>query len=232
MTDYVFPPPPQPAVRIRGEVALFPVRRIFCVGRNYAAHAREMGGDPTREEPFYFTKPADAVVASGATIPYPPGTENFHHEMELVIALGKAAFRVTPEQALATVYGYACGLDMTRRDLQLAARDKGRPWDFGKAFDNSAVISDIVKASGCGHPARGAIRLAVNGTERQSSDLADMIWAVPEIIAHLSRFYRLQPGDLIYTGTPEGVGPVTPGDRLDGSIAGIGEISLTIGPAE
>ncbi len=232
MTDYVFPPPPQPAVRIRGEVALFPVRRIFCVGRNYAAHAREMGGDPTREEPFYFTKPADAVVASGATIPYPPGTENFHHEMELVIALGKPAFRVAPEQALAAVYGYACGLDMTRRDLQFAARDKGRPWDFGKAFDNSAVISDIVRAADCGHPAAGAIRLSVNGSERQSSDLADMIWAVPDIIAHLSRFYRLQPGDLIYTGTPEGVGPVKPGDSLDGSIAGIGEISLTIGPAE
>lgn len=232
MSQYVFPPHPVPAVAVRGEQALFPVRRIFCVGRNYAAHTREMGGDPTREEPFYFTKPADAVVPSGATIPYPPGTENFHHEMELVIALGAPAFRIAPEQALEVVFGYACGLDMTRRDLQLQSRDKGRPWDFGKAFDNSAVMSEIVKKAEVASVAKGRIQLAVNGAVKQSSDLADMIWAVPEIIAHLSRYYHLKPGDLIYTGTPEGVGPVKPGDRLDGFIDGIGEIRLAIGPAE
>lgn len=232
MTQYVFPPPPVPAVAVRGETALFPVRRIFCVGRNYAAHTREMGGDPTREEPFYFTKPADAIVASGATIPYPPGTENFHHEMELVIALGAPAFHIAPERAGEVIYGYACGLDMTRRDLQLQARDKGRPWDFGKAFDNSAIVSDIVRKAEVASAAKGTIRLAVNGTVRQTSDLADMIWTVPEIVAHLSRYYHLKAGDLIYTGTPEGVGAVKPGDRLEGFIDGVGEIRLTIGERE
>lgn len=232
MTAYVFPPPSQPCVRVRGESALFPVRRVFCVGRNYAAHAREMGGDPTRESPFYFTKPADAVVASGATIAYPPGTRDFHHEMELVVALGAPAFRLGAERALDVVYGYACGLDMTRRDLQIQARDKGRPWDFGKAFDNSAIIGDIAKANDIGHPERGVIELAVGGTVRQSSDLSEMIWSVPEIIAHLSQFYRLQAGDLIYTGTPEGVGAVRPGDELRGTIEGVGEITLTVGPPD
>lgn len=232
MTDYVFAPPPRPAVAIRGSAALFPVRRIFCVGRNYAAHTREMGGDPTREAPFYFTKPADAVVPSGATTPYPPGTDNYHHEMELVIALGADAFRMAPERALETVWGYACGLDMTRRDLQLAARDRGRPWDFGKAFDNSAVISEIVPRSQVATAARGAITLSVNGAVRQRADLADMIWSVPEIVSHLSHYYRLKAGDLIYTGTPEGVGAVVPGDRLDGAIEGIGTISLIVGDRE
>ncbi len=232
MTDYVFPPQPQPSVAVQGDDRRFPVRRIFCVGRNYAAHTREMGGDPTREEPFYFTKPADAVVPSGATIPYPPGTENLHHEMELVIALGAPAFRVGPEAALDAVWGYACGLDMTRRDLQAQARDKGRPWDFGKAFDNSAIISPIVPKAAVETVAKGAIRLAVNGTVRQQADLSDMIWAVPEIIAHLSRFYHLMPGDLIYTGTPEGVGAVRPGDRLEGAIDGLGTIELAIAEPE
>lgn len=231
MPAYVFPPPAQSVVPVRGESALFPVRRIFCVGQNYASHAREMGSDPTREQPFYFTKPADAVVPSGATIPYPPETSNFHHEMELVVALGRPAFRVTKDAALGAVFGYACGLDMTRRDLQATAKDKRRPWDVAKGFDNAAVMSEIVKADATGVLHKGAITLSVNGKERQRGDLSDMIWNVPEIIADLSRFFHLQPGDLIYTGTPEGVGAVVPGDRIEGAIEGLGTILLSIGPA-
>jgi fumarylpyruvate hydrolase len=230
MPAYVFPPAPQPAVPVRGEAALFPVRRIFCVGRNYAAHAREMGGDPSREPPFYFTKPADAVLLSGGVMPYPPGTSNLHHEMELVVALGRPAFKVTKDAALGAVFGYACGLDMTRRDLQGQMKDKGRPWDIGKAFDHSAVVSEIVRADETGVLHKGAVTLSVNGQERQRGDLSDMIWNVPEIIADLSRFFHLLPGDLIYTGTPEGVGAVVPGDRIEGRIEGLGSLSLTIGP--
>ena len=206
MSPYIFPPAPQAAVPVQGSAQQYAVSRIFCVGRNYAAHAREMGFDPDREPPFYF-----------------------HHEMELVIAIGKPALRVTPETALECVWGYACGLDMTRRDLQFKARDKGRPWDFGKDFDHAAVIGTLAPASVIGHPAKGGIRLTVNGQIKQNADIKDLIWSVPEIVANLSAYYPLRPGDLIYTGTPEGVGPVQPGDVLAGRIEGVGEIALTIG---
>lgn len=232
MTSYVFPPAPQAAVPVRGSTDLYAVRRIFCVGRNYAAHAREMGSDPTREPPFYFNKAPADLVASGSTIAYPPGTENFHYEMELVIAIGKPAFRVAPEQAIDSVWGYACGLDMTRRDLQNAAKAIGRPWDFGKDFESAAVMSELVPASAIGHPGKGRIELSVNGQLKQEGDLSDLIWSVPEVVANLSQYYHLQPGDLIYTGTPEGVGPVKPGDRITGRIDGVGEIALTIGQPE
>ena len=232
MSTYVFPPAPQAAVAVRGSAQLYAVNRIFCVGRNYAAHAREMGSDPTREPPFYFNKTPATLVASGATIAYPPGTANFHYEMELVIALGRPAFRVAPEQAEGCVWGYACGLDMTRRDLQNQAKEIGRPWDFGKDFENAAVMSELVPASLIGHPARGRIELSVNGQLKQQGDLADLIWSMPEVVSNLSHYYHLQPGDLIYTGTPEGVGAVKPGDHLTGRIDGVGEIALTIGQPE
>lgn len=227
--DYVFPPAAQASVAVQGRAQRYAVSRIFCVGRNYAAHAREMGADPEREPPFYFNKAPAALVASGATVPYPPGTQNLHYEMELVVAIGQPAFRVPPGQALACVWGYACGLDMTRRDLQNAAKQMGRPWALGKDFENAAVISPLRPASDIGHPARGHIGLRVNGQPRQSGDLQDMIWSVPEVVANLSQYYRLQPGDLIYTGTPEGVGAVQPGDHITGAIDGVGEIGLTIG---
>ena len=232
MTQYVFPPAPQAAVPVRGSSQRYAVSRIFCVGRNYAAHAREMGADPDREPPFYFNKTPSDLVATGSTIPYPLGTKDYHYEMELVIAIGKPAFRVKPEAALDCVWGYACGLDMTRRDLQNTAKKMGRPWDFGKDFENSAVITPLVPASEIGHPASGRIQLAVNGQTRQDSDIKELIWSVPEIVANLSEYYHLQPGDLIYTGTPEGVGAVQPGDKITGSVAGVGEITLTVGQPE
>lgn len=232
MTDYVFAPAPQAAAAVRGSRQRYAVRRIFCVGRNYAAHAREMGGDPQREPPFFFAKSPAHLVASGATVAYAPGTHELHHEMELVVALGQPAFRVAPHEAEACVWAYACGLDMTRRDLQGEAKQAGRPWTFGKDFEGGAVLGELVPASQIGHPARGAIELAVNDARRQQGDLADMIWRVPEVVANLSRYYHLGPGDLIYTGTPEGVGPVHPGDRLTGRIEGVGEIGLTIGQPE
>lgn len=231
-TSYIFPPSEQPSVAVRGTTARYAVSRIFCVGRNYAAHAREMGGNPDREPPFYFTKPAGALVESGATIPYPPGTKNYHYEMELVIAIGAPVFRVTPEVARAAVWGYAAGLDMTRRDLQAEAKAAGRPWDTAKGFEQSAVITELVRASDTGVVQAGAITLAVNGQEKQRGDLSDMIWSVPEIIANLSQYYHLHPGDLIYTGTPEGVGAVDPGDVITGRIDGLAELSLTIGAPE
>jgi fumarylpyruvate hydrolase len=232
VSDYLFQPFPVVAAPVRGEVALFPLRRIFCVGRNYEAHAKEMGVAVDREAPFFFMKDASAYVPSGATIPYPPGTSNFHYEMELVVAIGKGGFRIAEGAALDHVYGYACGLDMTRRDLQLQAREKQRPWDMGKNFENAAVLTTIVPASQCGHPTAGKIELMVNGTIKQSSDLSLLIHSVPVLIAHLSNYYHLQAGDLIYTGTPEGVGPVLAGDRISGSIEGVGSIALTLGPAE
>ena len=229
MTDsYVFPPEVQASVGVRGSRQRYAVSRIFCVGRNYAAHAREMGSDPDREPPFYFSKPANALVPSGASIAYPPGTSNFHYEMELVIAIGAPVFKVAPEAAEAAIWGYAAGLDMTRRDLQNAAKANGRPWDIGKGFENSAVITELVPASEIGHPKAGAITLAVNGVEKQRGDLSDMIWSVPEIVANLSQYYHLGPGDLIYTGTPEGVGVVKPGDVITGVIEGLDNLSLTI----
>ena len=231
-SDYIFTPPEQPSAAVRGTERRYAVSRIFCVGRNYAAHAREMGGDPSREPPFYFTKPASALVHSGATVPYPPGTQDYHYEMELVIALGAPVFRVSPEVARAAIWGFAPGLDMTRRDLQAEAKKAGRPWDVAKGFEQSAVLGELVRVAECGPMDAGAITLAVNGAQKQRGDLADMIWNVAEIVANLSQFYHLKPGDLIYTGTPDGVGPVRPGDRLEGEIAGLGAIALTIGPAE
>lgn len=230
--DSLFDIAPVPLVPIKGEAAGYPVRRIFCVGRNYAAHAAEMGFEVDREEPFYFTKPAMAITPSGSTIPYPPGTSNLHHEMELVVAIGKPIFRVGVEQASAAVYGFAAGLDMTRRDLQQAARVKQRPWDLGKAFEQSAVISAITKAEEFGTLGEQRIWLKVGGELKQDARLSEMVWSVPELLSHLSQFYHLGPGDLLYTGTPAGVGPVVAGDRIDGGIDGIEPLALTIGPAE
>jgi fumarylpyruvate hydrolase len=217
---------------VRGTDARYAVSRIFCVGRNYADHAREMGSDPTREPPFYFTKPATALTPSGATVPYPTETRNYHYEMELVIAIGAPVFKVTPEAAKAAIWGYAAGLDMTRRDLQAVAKAGGKPWDTAKGFDQSAILTDIARVSEVGLLEKGAITLAVNGVEKQRGDLADMIWSQAEIVSNLSHLYHLHPGDLIYTGTPAGVGAVVTGDVLVGRIEGLGEIQLTVGPAE
>jgi fumarylpyruvate hydrolase len=217
-----------PTVPVRGTDLLFPVNRIFCVGRNYEAHAKEMGMAVDREAPFYFMKSASSVVSSGATVPYAPGTSNLHHEIELVVAIGKPVFCATEEDAPAAIYGYACGLDMTRRDIQFKARDKGRPWDLSKNFENSAVISEIVRVSESGLIQSGDISLSVNKEPRQSGNVSDLIWSVPELIADLSKYYHLQPGDLLYTGTPAGVGPVERGDVITGSIDQVGEIEFTI----
>jgi fumarylpyruvate hydrolase len=229
MTSYVFEPLPVPALPILGSEAFVPVRRIFCVGRNYEDHAKEMGIAVDREKPFYFTKSPAAVALSGSTIAYPPGTENYHYEMELVVVIGAAAFEVAAADALASVYGYACGLDMTRRDLQLSERAKQRPWDLGKDVEMSAVLSTVSPAAVIGHPVKGRIELRQNGEVRQDADIGQLVWSIPELIAHLSRFYHLAPGDLIFTGTPAGVGPVRPGDRLEGSIEKVGDIAVTIG---
>jgi fumarylpyruvate hydrolase len=226
--SYVFAAPHQPSVDIKGRSERFPVRRIFCVGRNYAAHAREMGQDPEREPPFFFTKPADALVPNHATIPYPPRTQNLHHEIELVVALHKGGSSITKDRALQHVFGYAVGNDLTRRDLQFEARDKGRPWDAGKAFDRSAVISAITPASANSPVSTGRIWLKVNGELRQQADIADLIWSVPEIIAELSTLFELAPGDLIYTGTPAGVSALQRGDRLEGGVDGLDELITTI----
>ena len=235
MTDaaairYLFPPAPPVAIAVEGDDRLLPVGRIFCVGRNYADHAREMGVEVDREAPFYFTKPTDAIVPSGAAIPYPPGTANYHYEMELVVAIGAPVHDVPVARALDAVLGYAAGLDMTRRDLQLDARAKGRPWDLGKAFEQSAVIGAVRRREAFGTIGGQAIRLTVNGTVRQEARLADLVWSVPELVSHLSRYYHLAPGDLIYTGTPAGVGAVVPGDRLDGTVDGLAPVRLTITP--
>lgn len=231
MNDYLFPVSPPPAVLVVGENRLYPVTRIFCVGRNYAEHVKEMGHSPDREAPFYFMKPASALVGSGVVIAYPPETRNYHYEMELVCAIGKAGFRVSVDAALDHVYGYACGLDMTRRDVQLAAREKGRPWDLGKAFEQSAVVGKMTRAAACGPLGGKAIRLAVNGSLKQSAKLDDLIWNVEQLVSHLSRYYHLIPGDLIFTGTPAGVGPLAVGDRVEGTIDGLDPVDVTIGPA-
>jgi len=229
---YLFAPPSQPVVPVVGDDRLFPVHRIFCVGRNYVEHAKEMGIEPEREAPWYFTKPATAIVLSGARVPYPPGTSNYHYEMELVVALGGPAHFVSPQDSLRAVYGYACGLDMTRRDLQQAERAKSRPWDIGKAFEQSAVIAPIKRREQFGDIGAQRIQLEVNGQMRQTGKLTDLIWSVPEIVAHLSRYYHLDAGDLIYSGTPAGVGPVNPGDRLVGTIEGLPAVELTIAEPE
>jgi len=225
---YAFPVPNVPSVAVAGSDVRFPVHRIYCVGRNYADHAREMGVDPEREPPFFFAKPADAVVASGARVPYPLATQNLHHEIELVVAIGREGSRIERDAALEHVYGYAVGIDLTRRDLQLAARDSGRPWEAGKGFDQSAPITAIHRSAELGHPTSGAIWLKVNDETRQSADLSHLIWSVPEIIAQLSQLFALKPGDLVFTGTPAGVGRLVPGDRVSGAIAGIDEIALDI----
>ena len=231
MNPYLFAPPPVPSLPILGLPQRFPVNRLFFVGRNYAAHAAEMGFtvDKARETPFYFTKSASALTPSGSTLPYPPGTANFHYEVELVLALHRPGFGVAPEQAHELIYGYAVGLDMTRRDLQQAARELGRPWDLGKDVEHGAVCSELLPLPGQ-VLAPAAIGLQVNGQTRQSAHTEQLIWSIPELIADLSRFYHLQPGDLIYTGTPEGVGPVQPGDQLRGWVEGVGEVAVAIGP--
>ncbi|OHC66614.1 MAG: 5-carboxymethyl-2-hydroxymuconate isomerase [Rhodocyclales bacterium RIFCSPLOWO2_02_FULL_63_24] len=228
----VIAPAPIPAVPVAGSADSFPVRRIYCVGRNYAAHAREMGSDPERDPPFFFCKPADAVVPvpEGVTtdVAYPPQTANYHHEVEWVVAIGKRGRNIASDDANDHVWGYAVGFDMTRRDLQFALRDKGRPWELGKAFDQSAPIGPIVPATRSGHPTAGRIWLAVNGTTKQEGDLGDLIWSVPETIAHLSKYFELAPGDLIFTGTPEGVGPVVRGDLVTGGVDTLGQLSIRI----
>jgi fumarylpyruvate hydrolase len=230
---YLWTPPPIASLPVRGKTERLPVNRLFFVGRNYHAHAIEMGRpvDKTVEVPFYFTKSLPTLVESGATVAYPPGTSNYHFEMELVLVVGAPGFRVDRADAHKLIYGYACGLDMTRRDLQLVARDKGRPWDLGKDVEQSSVGSEVVPMGGTVLE-EGALALSVNGQERQRSDLSKLIWNIPELIEDLSKFYHLQPGDLIFTGTPEGVGALQPGDRVEGSVAGVGEITLTVGPAE
>jgi fumarylpyruvate hydrolase len=232
MTEPLFTVPTAPLVPVEGEAGAFPVRRIFCVGRNYAAHAAEMGNEVDREAPWYFNKSAHDSCLSGATIPYPLETANCHHEMEFVVAMGGPAFRVSEAEALTAVYGYACGIDLTRRDLQGAAKEKRRPWDLGKDFEHSAIIAPITPKAAFGEIGDQAIRLAVDGTVTQEARLSDMVWSVPEVIAHLSRFYHLQAGDLVYTGTPAGVGPVAPGNVLLGEVDGLAPLHLSIGPAE
>jgi fumarylpyruvate hydrolase len=225
---FVIAPPPQPSVAITGSDSRFPVRRIFCVGRNYADHVREMGNDPRSEPPVFFTKPADAVVADGAAIPYPSVTANLHHEVELVIALGGSGANIEAARALDCVWGYAVGVDLTRRDLQAAAKNAGAPWDAAKGFDDSAPIGAITPANAAGDPAAKAIRLAVNGAVRQSANTGEMIWTIPEMIAALSRTWALQPGDLIFTGTPSGVGPLVRGDFVLAEIEGLSPLRFTI----
>jgi fumarylpyruvate hydrolase len=231
VSDLLFPPQPLPTVAVVGTEARFPVNRIFCVGRNYAEHAKEMGAEVDREAPFYFLKHAGAIVESGETIPYPPGTRDFQHEVELVVAIGAPAWGVDVAAAPAAIFGYAVGLDMTRRDQQAAARAKQRPWDFGKNFERSAVITPIVPKAAF-TPASQRIALSVGDTPRQAGRLDDLVWSIAELISHLSHHYHLVPGDLIYTGTPAGVGPVVPGDVIVGSVEGLPELRLTIAAPE
>lgn len=226
----VFEPSVTPSVAVADSDDRIPVRRIFCIGRNYAAHAREMGKDPDRDPPFFFLKPADAVVEDGATIPYPPQTENFHFEAELVAVIGTGGVDIPEDRALDHVWGYGVGNDLTRRDLQLKAREQGRPWDLGKGFDNSAPIAPIHPVSAVGHPSKGAIKLTVNGEVKQEADLSELIWSVPEMISILSQSFALKPGDLIMTGTPAGVGPLQPGDTCVVEVEGLGACTTHIGP--
>ncbi len=230
--NYVFEPEALVAVPVVGIGEKFPVRRVYCVGRNYAAHAREMGFDPDREPPFFFCKPSNSIVVIpiGETgeIAYPPASSDYQYEVELVVAIGKSGSDITVEAAPSHIFGYAVGLDMTRRDLQIASRDKGRPWELGKAFDESAPITPICRVSEIGHPTRGAIWLTVDGIERQRSDIDKLIWSVPEVIMHLSKYFTLQPGDLIYTGTPEGVGKVVRGQTIRGGVNGVGELMVRV----
>jgi fumarylpyruvate hydrolase len=229
-TAFEFPPPPVPSIAIDGRVQRFPVRRIFCVGRNYADHAREMGGAPEREPPFFFMKPSDAVVESGACIAYPPETVDLHYEVELVAAIGVEGFNVSTEAGLRLIYGYAVGIDLTRRDLQKTLREAGRPWDWAKGFDHSAPCGPIRRVEEIGDLASGSISLTVNGTVRQHGDLADMIWSVGQILSTISRSMILKPGDIVFTGTPSGVGAIQVGDELVGRVDGLAPVMLQIGP--
>jgi len=233
--NYVLSPWDLPSVPIAGEAGHFPVRHIYCVGRNYAEHAKEMGGDAAKEPPFFFTKPADAIVPvvspAVGRIPYPMATKNYHHELELVVAIGTSGAKVAPERAQALIYGYAVGLDMTRRDLQSDMREKKRPWDIGKSFAEAAPIAPLHPVASTGLLTRGAIVLTVNGQVKQKGDLSDMIWDVPHMLSFLSQMYELLPGDLVFTGTPAGVGPVVPGDQLQGTIEGLTPLSIRIAPA-
>lgn len=225
--DYAIDFPKTPVLPVAESKKAFPVGRIYCVGRNYAEHAREMGHDPDREPPFFFMKPADAIVQNGATIPYPQATKDLHHEIEMVVAIGKGGANIPVEKALDHVFGYGVGLDMTRRDIQGEAKKMGRPWEMGKAFDNSAPCTALKPVTMVGHPTKGAIWLKVNGQVKQKGDLADLIWNVPETIAYLSKLVTLQPGDLIMSGTPAGVGPVQRGDKLEGHVDGLGDLNVT-----
>jgi fumarylpyruvate hydrolase len=231
MTQFVITPPAAPSVAVAGSAQRFPVRRVFCVARNYAAHAREMGRDPNREPPFFFTKPADAVVAAEGTIAYPRATNDLHHEVEMVVALSGGGADITPEQALSLVWGYGVGLDLTKRDLQAVAKELSRPWDMAKGFDASAPCSALHPVSETGHPAGRRIWLEVNGVVKQDGNLDEMIWPVPEMISYLSRFVELAPGDLIFSGTPAGVGPLIPGDHVRGVLDGVASFEYTVGPA-
>lgn len=225
--EFVIAPPPRPALPVAGDSRLFPVRRVYCVGRNYAEHAREMGHDPDREEPFFFQKAPDALVTDGR-FPYPTMTSDVHHEIELVVALGKGGRDVPVEKADELIWGYAVGIDMTRRDLQAVAKKKGRPWEVAKSFDHAAPIGPIVPASRSGLLTKGAIWLDVNGERRQQSDLDQLIWKIDESIAFLSRLFELRPGDLIFTGTPAGVAAVERGDRLRGHVDGVGDLEVEV----
>lgn len=218
----------QPTVAIAGTEERFAVRRIFCIGKNYAAHVLELGGNPDREPPFYFSKAADSVTPDGSVVAYPPRTNDFHHEIELVVAIGNAGANISTDQASEYIFGYAVGIDLTRRDLQVEAKNAGKPWDTAKNFDQSAPIGAIHTVAEVGHPNAGRIWLNVNGVTRQDANLTEMIWSVAESLAEISTFCALAPGDLIYTGTPAGVGPLSPGDQVTGGIAGIGEISIEI----
>jgi fumarylpyruvate hydrolase len=229
-TKYVIDMGPLPSLAVEGSDARFPVGRIYCVGRNYADHAREMGHDPDREPPFFFMKAANSVVPSGSTVAYPVGTKDVHHEIEMVVAIAKGGKNIPVERALEHVWGYGVGLDMTRRDIQGEAKKMGRPWEMGKSFDESAPISALKPASAIGHPAKGAIWLKVNGQVKQQGDLAMQIWTVPEQINYLSNLITLQPGDLIFSGTPAGVGPVKAGDKLEGHVDGVGDLVVSYRP--
>ncbi len=227
MPDYLFPPSPVTGLPIKGQASLFPVRRVYCIGRNYAAHAVEMGHDPTREHPFFFQKNPDNLNASGV-FPYPPQSSNVHHEIELAVALHSGGRDIAVDNALQHVFGYAVSLDMTRRDLQAIAKKAGRPWEIGKASENSAPIGPLVAAANIGHLSQGKVELLVNGTVRQTGDLNQMIWKVPEIISFLSMYFELAAGDVILSGTPAGVGPVVRGDRLEASIEGLGLLLVQV----
>ncbi len=230
MTDYVIPTPVTASLPVSTGALRFPIRRVFCVGRNYAAHAREMGKDPDREPPFFFMKPADAVIDAAGVIPYPMLTAEFHHEIEMVVALKAGGTNVSPDDALDLVWGYGVGVDLTRRDIQDEAKKLSRPWDWAKGFDASAPCSAIHPFETVGHPDKGAVWLTVNGVVKQRGDLKELIWSIPEVISYISQAVALAPGDLIFSGTPAGVGPLQPGDDVSGGVEGVAEFSFTIGP--